>query len=174
MPSRVLDPCTIVRAQSWDMRAPTPARVNQDLELTWPRTVGGVSSGRVDVLCIGPTDWLVITSDPDPEPLLRILHDGFRGSAFRATNVSSALSRIRIGGPNSRTLLSKGCSLDLNLQMFPPQRSARTRLADMPVVIRCTEPMTFECIASSSLLDHLLAWIGDAELEFSETARVED
>jgi sarcosine oxidase subunit gamma len=166
MHSRVLDPCTIIRVQSWDIQAPTPARVKHALETTWPRTVGTVMTGRADVLCIGPTEWLVLASDPDPDPLFRILNEGFQGSAFRRTNVSSALSRIEIGGPNVQSLLSKGCSLDLHPQMFSPERSARTRFAGMPVVLHCTQPTTFECIVSLSLRDYFLSWLADAAMEF--------
>jgi sarcosine oxidase subunit gamma len=167
MRSRVLEPCTIIRVQSWDCGVPAPSQVEQVLGFAWPRETGAVASGGADVISTGPTDWLVTTTDPNAGALLQRLEETFDGSAFRATNMSQALCRIEIDGPEARTLLSKGCSLDLHPSRFPPGRAARTRFAGMPVIVRCTQPSTFECIVTSSYLDHLVSWLADAVLEFS-------
>jgi sarcosine oxidase subunit gamma len=133
--------------------------------MQWPSATGTLTSGASDVLCIGPTDWLVIGPDPDPTPLLRILSDAFQGTPFRATNVSSALTRIRIEGPDVRMLLSKACALDFRPQVFPPRCLARTRFAGVPVVVRCLQPSVFDCIVSVSYGDYLMAWLSDASTE---------
>jgi sarcosine oxidase subunit gamma len=163
-----LDPCSITRVQSWDSKAPVPAQLEQTLGIAWPQETGAVTSGRVDIICTGPTDWLVIAPDPDSTAeLLKRLDAAFEGSAFRATSVSQALARAEIDGPDARSLLAKGCSLDLHSSRFPPGRSARTRFAGMPVIVRCTQESTFECLVTSSYRDYLLAWLTDAATEFS-------
>ena len=167
MHSRVVDPCSFVRVQTWDSQAVTPVKIGQTLGVAWPLEVGAVGSSRVDVLCIGPTDWLVTSTDPDPAELLRELDEVFAGTPFRVANVSQALTRIELAGSEVRTLLLKGCSLDLHPSRFPPGRCARTRFASLPAILRCTGLATFECIVTSSYRDYLLSWLTDATAEFS-------
>lgn len=168
MVSREPDPGILIRVQSWDARERVPRQIEQALAISWPQTTGTVASGVEEIICVGPTDWLIIASGPDAVPLLRILNGSFAGSAFRATNVSSALARIQVEGPHARALLAKGCSLDLHPQVFTPGRSARTRFAGMPVVVRCTQRSTFECIVPLSYREYLTAWLADAAVEFPD------
>src|SRR5713101_1903053 len=114
MHSRMLDPCGILRVQSWDSRAAGLSKTEQVLGVVWPDETGAVAHGRAEILCIGPTDWLVISNDPDVTELLQGLAQAFEGSTFRATNVSQALARVAIEGPDADVLLSKGSSLDLH------------------------------------------------------------
>lgn len=156
-----------IRVQTWDGEAAVPPKVAQMLGSDWPQETGAVASGRADILCVGPTDWLVIGTDPDATALLQRLEEAFEGSAFRATNVSQALARIEIAGPEARTLLAKGCALDLHPSRFAPGRCARTRFAGMPVIVHCTQPSTFECIVTLSYAEYFLSWLTDAALEFA-------
>ena len=165
-----LDPCGIIRVQSWDIHKAPPAKVEESLGLLWPRETGTVACGSVDILYIGPTDWLVLASEPGAMMLVQTLKDAFVGSDYRATDVSAALSRIEVKGVHARALLAKGCSLDLRPQSFALHRCARTRLAGMPVVVCCTESSTFECIVSLSYGEYLLAWLSDATEEFTTRA----
>jgi sarcosine oxidase subunit gamma len=165
----LLDPCTMIRVQTWDLQAAAPSKAEQVLEITWPKETGVVGNGRVDMVCSGPTDWLVIADDPDAAALLRRLDEAFEGSVFRATNASQALARIEIDGPEARELLAKGCALDLHPSRFPPGCCARTRVAGMPVIVWCTQSSTFECIVTMSYAEYLISWLTDAALEFAAT-----
>ena len=165
-----LDPCNIIRVQAWECELPVPSHVEQVLGIVWPKATGAVASGGyADILCTGPTDWLIVSTEPDIEPLLDWLQEAFERCAYRATNMSSALMRIQIDGSCARALLSKGCGIDVHPQTFPPGRCARTRLAGMPVIVRCTEDSTFQCIVAASYVDYLDSWLADAALEFSGT-----
>jgi sarcosine oxidase subunit gamma len=113
---------------------------------------------------------LLIAADPYATSWLERIDVAFRDSTFRATDVSQALTRIQIGGPEVRELLAKGCSLDLHPPLFPAGRAARTRFAAMPVIVRCTGTSAFELIVTRSYTDYLLSWLADAELEFEATA----
>jgi sarcosine oxidase subunit gamma len=167
----VLEPCAIARVQSWDLSC-APPRV---LDAVWPREVGSESAGTIAsesshteaavILCVGPSDWLVLTAATHAAPLMRVLQEAFQATSFRVTDLSSALRRIQLEGPEAATLLSRGCALDLHPDVFTPGQSARTRFAGMPVVIRCTRPAAFECIVSLSYCDYLLAWCADAARE---------
>jgi sarcosine oxidase subunit gamma len=170
MRSRVLDPCSIIRVQTWDSEAAASSKVEEALGIAWPNETGAIASGPADIICTGPTDWLVIAADNEATALLQRLGEAFEGSAFRATNMSQALARIEIDGPNARVLLSKGCALDLHPPRFLPGRCARTRFAGMPVIVCCTQPSTFECIVTLSYSEYLISWLADAALELATTA----
>jgi sarcosine oxidase subunit gamma len=135
----------------------------------WPQETGAVANGRADILCTGPSDWWVLSSDPDAAALLQQLEGAFEGSAFRATDLSQGLAHFEIDDPEARDLLAKGCALDLDPLRFPPGCCAPTRFASMPIILRCTQPSAFELILASSYRDYLILWLTDAATEFSKT-----
>jgi sarcosine oxidase subunit gamma len=163
----LLDPCSIIRVQTWDCGGAEPAKVERVVGISWPQETGAVANGRGNILCTGPSDWLFISGDPDAAALLQQLEEAFEGSSFRATNVSSALARIELESPEVRALLAKACSLDLHPSRFPPGRCARTRFAGIPVIIHCTRTSTFECIVVISYAEYLNSLLADAALEFT-------
>ena len=164
----MLDPCSIIRVQTWDSEAIPPSAVEEVLGVAWPKQNGAVARGRVDVIWVGPTDWLVVADDPEATVWQQRLDTTFQGSNFRTTNVSQAFVRVSINGLSEvRDLLAKGCALDLYPALFPPDRAARTRFAGMPVILNCTGASTFQCIVQLSYADFLLAWLADASIEFS-------
>ncbi len=169
MLKRVLGPCSIIRVQTWDSAARVPSTVEQELGVGWPQSTGVVARGRAEVICVGPADWLLLASEPDDSSWVGRLDLAFEGTPFRSTDVSQALVRIEMEGAEVRDLLAKGCALDLHPSTFGVGRSARTRLAGMPVVVHCTAESRFECIVTASYVDFLLAWGADAAVEFSGT-----
>lgn len=162
MLSRVLDPCGIVRVQSWDVAAGAPPELDEVASATWPREVGSVASGVVDVLCIGPTEWLVIGGEPGGVELSARLRTAVVGSPFRATDLSRGLARVEVSDHDVWEFLLKGCSLDLHPDRFPVGRCARTRFAGVPTILRSHDSSRFEGIVAVSYREYLLAWIADA------------
>ena len=175
----LLDPCSIIRVQTWDSKLTglsKPAglaKAEQALGATWPELVGATANGRADILCTGPTDWLIIAPDPDITGLLHGLGEAFEGSSFRATNASHALTRLAIEHSEARVLLAKGTALDLDPTCFPPGRCARTRFADIPVIVRCMRMSAFELIVASSYQEYLISWLNDAAREFQALTTIQ-
>jgi sarcosine oxidase, subunit gamma len=168
MLSRATERSTLVRVQSWARRERVvPREAANALRIEWPLQAGEVASGRAEVICINPTDWLVVAGIEFPEEeLLQILAAAFLGTAFRATALSFSLARIRIEGDHARALLSKACALDTQSADLTPDRAPRTLVAGLPAIIRCLEGTKFECIVPLSYADYLMAWLGDAAAEF--------
>jgi sarcosine oxidase, subunit gamma len=169
----VLELRGIIRVQTWDSEAVAPPAIEGTLGTAWPRKVGLVASGYVDILCTGPTDWWLFAAHPDVAAILEQLKTACMGSAFRVTDLSHAFGRIAVEGRESRMLLAKGCALDLHPARLPPEYCARTRLAGMPVIIRCVQESTFQCIVASSYRHYLLSWLTDAAVEFSSVAHMD-
>jgi heterotetrameric sarcosine oxidase gamma subunit len=177
MLSQFSNSTALVRVQSWSRDTPPPAPIGRLLGLDWPLQVGEVAQGQadVDVICIGPTDWLVLSqAEVDPNRLVQAIEETLQESCFRATDVSSALVRIRINGAAARALLAKACALDVSSPSLAPGRASRTLVAGLAVVLRCLEPTVFECIAPRSYSDYLLSWLADAGAEFNTTASAHD
>jgi sarcosine oxidase subunit gamma len=143
--------------------AATPVAVEQALTLKWPLHPGSIATGRAEVICLGPTDWLILApSERDSRTLFTTVCVAFRESSFRATDLSSAMVQIRLEGNGVRSLLAQGCSIDLHRGSFPPGLSVRTRFAGMPLVVRCRELATFDLIVASSHREHLVGWLANA------------
>jgi sarcosine oxidase subunit gamma len=159
----------ILRVQSWRVGARPPDAAQELLGIEWQSAVGGVVRGDGDtqLLCTGPTDWLLIAPDSAADQMVRTLTVALEASAYRVTNVSSALTRFGLTGPHARTVLSKVCALDMHPAGFPIGRCARTRLAGVPVVLHCRDTEAFDAIAAASYRDYLLAWLNDAAREYS-------
>ena len=168
MLSRVTEHTALIRVQSWTRsdRA-IPREAANALRIDWPLQAGEVASGRAEVICINPTDWLVVAGIELPEEeLLQILAAAFHGTPFRATALSSSLARVRIEGNHARALLSKACALDTQSADLTPSRAPRTLVAGLPAIIRCLHGPKFECIVPLSYADYLVAWLNDAAAEF--------
>lgn len=155
------EPCAFVRVQSWDPRASAPSSLQALGGGAWPSQAGECARGPLDVICTGPCDWLVLAGTDARITVLEALQRGCQGTSFRATDVSAALSRIRIECPQVRQILSQGCSIDLHPDAFGAGRAARTRLAGMVVILRCLQTFRFECIVTGSHAPYLEAWLNN-------------
>lgn len=163
----VLETITLIRVQSWMIPAAPPS-VEKELGVSWPMSVGAVVRGKVELLCIGPTEWLLLSEQAgEAARWMGLLAQGFRDTPFRATDLSAGLVQIQVSGPHARSLLSKGTGVDLHPNSFAPDRCARIRFAGMPVVIRCIDNDVFKCIVTASYQQYLWDWLADAEVEFA-------
>jgi sarcosine oxidase subunit gamma len=169
MASQLLDHGACIRVQSWFVTKSPPESIGIALDTPWPVATGQVSSGRVEVIAVGPSEWLFLAPASDEEALFKLLSDRFVASRFVATNLSSGFTRIRLTGEHVRELLSKACSIDVHPDVLLKGMAPRTRFAGMPVIVRCVEDSTFELIVTLGYRDHLLSWLADAEIEFSRT-----
>lgn len=165
MLSRVTPFSPVIRVQSWERHgAIAPEVVAELLQLRWPMETGAVATGRLDVICVNPSDWLIVArEDVSAGEWMAALQRGFHGSAFRATDLSHALGRVRIAGDDARLLLSKVSALDVRSSSeLIPGRAPRTLVAGLPTIVRCLNLTSFELIVSLSYIEFLLAWLQDA------------
>ena len=127
-----------------------------------PQSVGEVSVGATRALCIGPSDWLLVSQQMNASELCAKLKAEIDGE-FAIVDLSDGLATIHVSGAAARRLLSRGCGLDLHPQVFRAAQCARTRLADLAVVIDCLdEAGRFELHVSRSYAEYLYDWLTDA------------
>lgn len=167
---RLLSPGTRIRVQSWGDSGLLPAALEAVVGAPWPTAVGCSSGDRTRVLCFGPTDWLVL-SDGAADAPVRDLEEAAKGSTLSVTDVSQGLVAIEVAGACARDLLAKACGLDVHARSFRPGVCARTRFADVAVIVHPVgDGAAFHCYVSRSYGEYLLQWLTDAAAEFLEAA----
>lgn len=124
-----------------------------------PSQVGAVLSSPWRVLCLAPAEWLLISDGASPVP---------DEQGLVLTDATDGLAVLSMRGPLVRDILSKGCGLDFEPHAFPIGRCARTRLAQLPVIVDyIDEEPRFDLYVPRSYLRFLSDWLEDAAVEFT-------
>ena len=105
-------------------------------------------------LRIAPGEWLLFdvqNATALSHKLSHVLH--------HVSNTTSSREIWIVRGNRSDELLQRGCSIDLDFNVFPAGRGIRTLLAEVDVVIlRTSASKRFDIIADHSHASHLQAW----------------
>jgi sarcosine oxidase subunit gamma len=158
---------SIVRVQTWSLEMDIPRELLAWWGNTWPDRVGVVTQGNAAAsICVGPTEWLTLSSNDDRNQLVQNMTIALKGSTFKAIDVSQSLIQIRILGEHSRSVLEKGCSLDFAVEQFKVGGSSRTRVAAIPVLIWRRAEDEFVCLVARSYREYFQAWLDDASMEY--------
>jgi sarcosine oxidase subunit gamma len=138
-----------------------------------PLTPNRVASmGSLRTLWLGPDEWLV-TAPPGLAPdLIGRLRRALAGRHATVLNLSASRTIIEIEGPRARTLLQKGCGIDLHFRVFGPGQCAQTVFAKLPVIIdqigidRLAAAASYRLFVRRSAARWLVEWLIDAADEF--------
>jgi sarcosine oxidase subunit gamma len=132
-----------------------------------PSQVGATLASPSRVLCVGPAEWLIVSSKRAACTLRERIEPGLARQGFALVDLSDGLVGLEVQGSAAREVLSKGCGLDFHPSIFPAGQCARTRFAQIPVIIDCfDEPPRFELYVARSHLHYLQSWLTDAAVEF--------
>jgi sarcosine oxidase, subunit gamma len=159
---------TVLRLKSWLPEHRTGSKPVVLAGQALPTQVGRALSGTAHVLSIGPAEWLLILHD-DPASMLReLIQSDLSVQGLVAVDLSEGLVGLAVQGGAARDVLSKGCGLDFHPRAFPAGRCARTRFAQIPLVVECLDDLPrFELYAARSYLHYLSEWLTDAAVEFA-------
>jgi heterotetrameric sarcosine oxidase gamma subunit len=111
-------------------------------------------------LWTAPDQWLLLSESDPAQKLIDHCASALAGILHNATDASAALDCIRVQG---RNLLSMGCGIDLHASAFPPAACARTRLAQVPVILHCLADDHFEVYVDRSVSRYLGQWFERAK-----------
>jgi heterotetrameric sarcosine oxidase gamma subunit len=132
-----------------------------------PARVGATVPGELSVLCTGPSDWLLVARQALSWPARGSIEADCAGQSLALVDLSSGLSVIEIEGGRARDLLSKGCGLDLDRSAFAYPRCARTRFAQLAVVVEALEDQdSLDLYVAASHAHYLNEWLNHGALEF--------
>jgi sarcosine oxidase subunit gamma len=132
-----------------------------------PNEVGATLPGPLHALCLAPAEWLLVAREPWAAVFGR--HATAEPTAgLVLIDATDAYTTLTIRGRQAREVLSKGCGLDLHPRAFPTGRCARTRLAQLPLIIdHVDDEQGFDLYVARSAVRWLADWLQDAALEFT-------
>jgi sarcosine oxidase subunit gamma len=133
-----------------------------------PLTPNRVASmGALRTLWLGPDEWLVTSPDGLAPDLIGRLHRATAGRHAAIVDLSCSRAIIEIDGRQARTLLQKGCGVDLHPRVFGPGQCAQTVFAKLPVIIdQLGAAPVYRLSVRRSAARWLTEWLIDAADEF--------
>lgn len=110
---------------------------------------------------VSPDAWL-IQSLREGHGLAAQVRSDCMNLLCAVTDISDALATFALEGPDASAVLARGCGLDLHVASFGAQACARTRLAQLPVLIRRPASSRFELVVDRAVAQYLQDWLMDA------------
>lgn len=163
---------SVLRLRSWLPESSSAASQVALAGQALPRTVGETLFGSARALCLGPGDWLIVSDQHTASNLREHFEPDLSRQGLALVDLTDGMAVIEVYGPTTREVLSKGCGLDMHPRSFPPGRCARTRFAQIAVVIECLDAQPrFELTVPRSYLHYVHSWLADAAMEFGVDQR---
>jgi len=127
-----------------------------------PATMNAWSGEDPVFMRIAPDTWLIESALHAAGDLVAAVRAGCGRRAFAVTDVSDAYVTIAVEGTLAAPLLARGCGLDVSAEAFGHSACARTRLAQLPVVLRRVTSERYECLVDRPAAQWLYEWMEDA------------
>ena len=120
-------------------------------------------TGADPVCCrIAPDTWLVQSALHDANDVMLALRKGCGRRTFVVTDLSDAFVTFWLEGAHSVALLARGCGLDLSVTAFRTSACTRTRVAQLPVIVRRAGFERFELMVDRAAAQYFHDWLRDA------------
>jgi sarcosine oxidase subunit gamma len=139
------------------------------LELELPMAANtSIETRPVSALWLGPDEWMLTCAPGSEDAVAESLRAALAGAHAAVVDVSDARAVFRLSGGAARTVLAKGCALDLHPRAFALGDVAQTRLAKADVVVHQTideddnDGPIFDIYVARSFADYLWRWLADA------------
>jgi len=152
-----------------DPASPGARAVEALLGAPLPTTASTSSAADgVDVVWLGPDEWLVVSRAPLPVVALR---EAVRASGGTVVDVSAQRTTLRLSGVHVPDLLAGGCAVDLHPRVFGPGAAVQTSIAQIGVLLLARAPGGTDVVllVRSSFAGALADWIVDAAVELTPT-----
>ncbi|MEU6555490.1 sarcosine oxidase subunit gamma family protein [Streptomyces sp. NPDC046915] len=146
--------------------------VESCLGTTLPGPLRAELSGDVEVLWMGPDEWLLVAPAGRQDDLLARLRSAIGDEFATVTDVSAQRTTLALSGHLVRTVLAQGCAIDLDPRVTPAGSCLTTLLAQAPVtlVVRDEAASGVWLLVRSSFASYLAAWLADACTEYRENS----
>lgn len=150
-----------------DPSTPAAAAIERVLGTNLPRSCGQVTAnGGHHVLWLGPDEWLVV-SERTSGDLLDALTGAVGDAHAAVVDLSANRTVLELSGPAARSVLRKGCPVDLHPRAFEANRAVATTLARIPLLLWQIGPESYRLLPRSSFAEYVENWLLDAMEEFA-------
>jgi sarcosine oxidase subunit gamma len=121
------------------------------------------SSGDHQIFWLGPDEWLILTESTGAPSLSDTIQQATGGLHASVNDVSGGQVALQLQGAKVRTLLAKGCTLDLHPSVFAAGFCAQSGLAKANVLLGLVDDApTFIVVVRRSFADYLCRWFSHA------------
>lgn len=136
------------------------ANVQVSLRDTWPSAPLSSTAGDPTGLWLAPNQCLLVSSTQSAETICKSTRERLGSVLCSITDVSSSLAVLSLTGSGSRKLLSAGCGVNFSPDSFGADHCARTRFADVPLIIHRRQNIgRFELYVDRAYASHLWNWL---------------
>jgi sarcosine oxidase subunit gamma len=165
----IAQPSAVLEINSWlpELNRGEKRLTLNGLEL--PCEVGATLPGSVRALCVSPGRWVLVSEEHSPAAIVERVAAEVAGQGAVLIDTTDGIGVANVRGPLARDVLSKGCGLDFHPSAFAVGRCARTRFAQMAVLIEHIDDASFRLYVARSYLRFLTDWIADASIEFQSS-----
>jgi sarcosine oxidase subunit gamma len=121
----------------------------------------------VSALWLGPDEWMLVCAPGSEGAVADSLVAALLDQHAAVVDVSDARTVLRLSGSSARTVLAKGCALDLHPRAFAFGDVAQTTLAKATIILHQTADETdedgpvFDIYVARSFTDYLWWWFTD-------------
>lgn len=129
------------------------------------------AGGTLSVLWLSPDEFLVVggpapADSIDSAELIGSLTAALQGEPGSVTDLSANRTTFELAGPSARSVLEKGCPLDLHPRTLVAGTAFSTNIGAVPVILWKQASETYWVLPRSSFADFLGRWLVDAAAEF--------
>ncbi len=125
-----------------------------------------VHAGEFSALWIQPRNWLVMRPWQGEGGLFRLLRAAC-GQNGAVVDQAGGKTILRISGRHARTVLEKGCRVDLHGSVFAPGSAAVTPIAHVNVVLtQADDQPSYDLVLPSTFAETFLEWLEMSAAEF--------
>lgn len=149
------------------------AALGQALGVAFPSdpctfTSGYGSFGAIEVLWLGPDEFLVVAQADLQAPIEEVLGVTLGSASGSVVDTSAQRTTVVLSGPHARDVLAHGCAIDLHRSAAPTGTCVQTLLARTGIILQVVdaEAGRFTVLVRSSFAEYLAAWLGDACVEY--------
>ncbi|MGF6753263.1 sarcosine oxidase subunit gamma [Paraburkholderia sp. GAS42] len=139
------------------------AAVSQVVGCEVPAVPNTVAHGEAhDMLWLGPDEWMVVGKTAGTGALGRGLATALSGQFASAVDVSSGYTIVSVSGRAVRDVLSRGCPLDVDANIFGIGTCAQTHYFKASIILIRTGEDVFDIIVRRSFADYFCRILLDA------------
>jgi len=124
------------------------------------------SAGDVRIFWKAFDEWLIWTPEGAEGKLVADLRAATDGMRKAVVDMSDYFTVIRVQGPNARTLLAKGCALDLHPRAFSQGQATGTGFHQATIFLTLADTDTFDVMIRWSFADYLWTYFADGMQEW--------
>ena len=125
-----------------------------------PLSANTLTSGEHRVYWCGPDEWLIETGAERAADLGSNLSTELAGCHAAINDLSGGYVALVVDGEDARTVLAKGCTLDLDSREFGPGQCARTDLGKANVLLAVADDAAgCMVVVARSFADYLCRWL---------------